>query len=117
MSFFEGVRLVLGTIFIALGLIVFFIEIYGIFRQKYVLNRMHAGAMGDTMGLFCTMLGIMIFQGFDLVTIKLALVVIVFWLTSPVASHMTALLETYTNSRLNERLTYEGDLEGLEKKL
>jgi len=117
MSIIEMIRLILGTVFIAIGLIVFFIEVIGIFRQKYVLNRMHAAAMGDTMGLFFVMLGLMIFQGFDFVTIKFVMIIILFWLTSPVTSHMTALLETYTNERLGEHLTYEGDLEILEKQL
>lgn len=117
MSIAEIIRLVLGTGLIVLGLIVFVIEIIGIYRQKYVLNRMHAAAMGDTMGFFCVMLGLMIMQGFDFVTIKFALVIVFFWLTSPVASHMTALLESYTNDKLDKHLTYHGDLETLENNL
>ena len=117
MSISEIIRLVLGTAFIITGLVVFFIEIVGIYKQKYVLNRMHAAAMGDTMGFFSVMLGLMILQGFNFVTIKFALIVIFFWVTSPVASHMTALLESYTNTKLDKHLTYHGDLETLENKM
>jgi len=117
MSVLDIIRLVLGTILIATGLIVFVIEIIGIYRQKYVLNRLHAAALGDTMGFFCSILGLMILEGFNFVTVKLALIIVLFWLTSPVASHMTALLESYTNDKLDKHLVYHGDLETLEKEL
>lgn len=117
MSVFEIIRLVLGTTSIITGLIVFIIEIYGIFKQKYVLNRMHAAAMGDTMGIFLVILGLCFYEGATFVTLKFILIIILFWLTSPVASHMTALLELYTNDRKINFLTYQGDLENLEKRL
>lgn len=117
MSFMEITRLTLGTIFLALGIIVFFLEIVGLFKFKYVLDRMHAAAMGDTMGLFLSMVGLCFYSGFNFTTAKIILVVVFFWFASPVTSHMTALLESYTNLRLHKHLVYDGDLEGLEKKL
>lgn len=117
MSIVEIIRLIIGTVLLLSGLFVFVIEIVGIFRMNYVLNRMHAAAMGDTMGLFLMMAGICVFSGFNFTTLKLILVVILFWIASPVSSHMTALLESYTNDKLGKHLSYEGQLEPLEKKL
>lgn len=117
MSAVEIIRLVLGTIFLISGMIVFIIEIIGIFRMNYVLNRLHAAAMGDTMGLFLSLIGLCFFSGFNFTTAKILLVIVLFWIASPVASHMTALLESYTNERLSKHLSFEGDLEVLEKKL
>lgn len=117
MSIFEIIRLVLGTASIIVGIMVFFIEILGIYKQKYVLNRLHAAAMGDTTGIFFMMLGLIFYSGFNFVSAKLVLIIVLFWLTSPVSSHMTALLESYTNKKIQRHLTYEGDLETLEKKL
>lgn len=117
MSIIEIVRLVIGTIFLALGIIVFFLEIVGLFKFKYVLDRMHAAAMGDTMGLFLSLVGLCFYSGLNFTTAKMVLVVVFFWFASPVTSHMTALLESYTNQRLHKHLSYEGSLEGLEKKL
>jgi len=114
MSIAEIVRLTAGTVCIIAGLIVLIIEICGISKMKYVLNRMHAAAMGDTMGIFLMMLGACFYQGADFTSVKIALVVILFWIASPVSSHMTALLESYTNDKLNTHLSYEGDLKGLE---
>lgn len=117
MSIFEIIRLVLGTASIIVGLMVFIIEIMGIYKQKYVLNRLHAAAMGDTTGIFFMMLGLIFYSGFNFVSAKLLLIIIFFWLTSPVSSHMTALLESYTNDKVTRHLSFDGDLETLEKKL
>lgn len=117
MSIMDFIRIALGTIFLFAGICVFIIEILGIFKMKYVLNRLHAAAMGDTLGLLLCITGLCIFSGFNFTTVKFILVVVLFWIASPVASHMTALLESYTNDRLKKHLHYEGDLETLEKRL
>lgn len=117
MSIAELVRIVLGSLFLFAGILVFILQIFGVFRLNYILNRLHAAAMGDTMGIFLCITGLCIFSGFNYTTAKLVLVVILFWVASPVSSHMTALLELYTNRRLNRHLAYEGELEVLEKKL
>lgn len=117
MSIVDFIRIALGTIFLFAGICVFIIEILGIFKMKYVLNRLHAAAMGDTLGLLLCITGLCIFSGLNFTTVKFILVVVLFWIASPVASHMTALLESYTNDRLKKHLHYEGDLETLEKRL
>ena len=71
MTIIEIFRLVIGTIFLALGLMVFFIEIIGIYKMKYVLNRLHSAAMGDTMGIFLCILGLCFYSGINFTTAKL----------------------------------------------
>lgn len=114
MSVMEILRLIIGTIFLTAGLVVFIIEVVGIFKMDYVLNRLHAAAMGDTMGLFLVMTGLCFYSGFNFTTVKIILTVVLFWIASPVASHMTALLETYTNLRLGKHLYFEGELKDLD---
>lgn len=102
---FEWVRFVIGTIVLLCGLAFFVIEIYGIYRFHYVLNRMHAAAMGDTMGISISIIGLMIFTGFSFVTLKLALIILFLWFASPVSSHLIARLEVTTNERLGDYCT------------
>ena len=45
MEILEWIRLILGASLLLIGLIIFFVELYGIFHFRYVLNRMHAAAM------------------------------------------------------------------------
>ena len=42
MEILEWLRLIAGGALLLSGLIIFLIELYGVFHLKYVLNRMHA---------------------------------------------------------------------------
>lgn len=102
MEVFEWLRFIIGTAVLLCGLAIFVIEIYGIFHLKYVLNRMHAAAMGDTLGISISLVGLMIFSGFNFTTLKMALIVVFLWCASPVSSHLIARLEVSTNDRLEK---------------
>lgn len=121
MGAFEWVRFFVGTAVLLCGLFIFVIEIYGIFHLKYVLNRMHAAAMGDTLGISISLVGLMIFSGFNFTTLKMALILVFLWCASPVSSHLIARLEVSTNDKLEDfcetdmELSEEGELEKKEK--
>lgn len=91
------VRDALGGMFLVGGVIVFIVEIIGVFRFKYVLNRMHAASMGDTLGLGCIIIGLVIINGLNLTSLKLICVPVLLWITSPTASHLIARLEVTTD--------------------
>ena len=95
---------VLGTLLIILGLFVCFASIYGNFKFKYVVNRMHATAMQDTLGLLSVLLGLICFNGFNFVSLKLVLVVIFFCVSSPVCSHLIVRMEATTNSKIDDEM-------------
>ncbi|MDE7359289.1 MAG: monovalent cation/H(+) antiporter subunit G, partial [Lachnospiraceae bacterium] len=63
MNAFEWIRLIVGCLFILTGMVIFFTELFGVFHFEYVLNRMHAAAMGDTLGSSSWRLGLLIFSG------------------------------------------------------
>lgn len=97
MEALEWIRFIAGAAFLIIGLVIFGIEMIGVFRFKYVLNRMHAAAMGDTMGIGSCLLGLIIMSGFTFTSLKLFLVMVFLWLSSPTASHLIARLEVATN--------------------
>lgn len=111
------VRIIIGVTFIIAGLFVFLFELYGIFRMKYVLNRMHSAAMGDTLGLLFALLGLMVLSGWNYTTLKLLLVIVFFWLSSPVSSHLLSKLVLRTDDKVDKKLVFRGELSDLEKKL
>ncbi len=88
----EWIRFIAGALLMTAGLAVFGLSVFGVYRFRYVLNRMHAAAMGDTLGLLFMMLGLIVFAGFSFTSLKLLLVIVMLWLTSPVASHLIARL-------------------------
>lgn len=111
------IRLIIGIMLILSGLFVFLFELYGIFKMKYVLNRMHSAAMGDTLGLLLSLAGLMVLSGFNYTSLKFLLIIIFFWLSSPVSSHLLAKLVMRTDDKIEKKLVFEGELSELEKKL
>lgn len=99
----EWIRFSLGAIFLLIGLGVFFTELFGVFRFNYLMNRMHAAAIGDTLAIFSCLFGLMIISGFTVATLKMAIVIASLWCTSPVASHLIAKMEIETNMEKVER--------------
>lgn len=93
----EWIRFIISTIFLSCGLIMFILELLGVYHMKYVLNRMHLAATGDTLGIGLSLVGLMIMSGFHFTTVKMFLVVTFLWLSSPVSSHLIARLEVTTN--------------------
>lgn len=97
MTAFEWVRFLLGAGLLLMGVSVFLIEMIGVFRFKYVLNRMHAAAIGDTLGIGICLLGLIVMNGLNFTSLKLFLVIIFLWFSSPTSSHLIAKLEVSTN--------------------
>ena len=96
----EWIRLIAGGILILAGFFFMVTAVVGNFRFKFVLSRMQAAAMGDTMGDFLILVGLAIFSGFQLASLKLLIVVVFHWLSSPVASHLLVLLELSIHENL-----------------
>ena len=97
MAVIEWVRFLAGAVFLLCGLGIFLIEMIGVFRFKYVLNRMHAAAMGDTLGIGVALLGLILMNGWNFTSAKFLLVIVFLWFASPVSSHLIARLEVTTN--------------------
>ncbi len=113
----EWIRLVIGAAFLFCGLAFFVMEIYGIFKYDYVINRMHAAAIGDTMGISLSLAGLMIFSGLNFTTLKIALIVVFLWFSSPVASHLLANLEVTTCDDKDKHMKVYDELSTLEEEL
>lgn len=97
MAVIEWIRFLAGAAFLLFGLGIFAIEMIGVFRFHYVLNRMHSAAMGDTLGIGFSLVGLMIMSGWNFTTLKLFLVIVFLWFSSPVSSHLIARLEVTTD--------------------
>lgn len=96
------IRNIIGCIFIALGVLFFIVEIIGNFKFKYVLNRMHAAGIGDSLALGLFLIGCIIINGFCVTSLKLLVAGICLYFTSPVCSHMLSKLEKETNPNLEK---------------
>ena len=104
MMVLEWIRFLAGAVCMAAGLVFYIIQFIGVFRFKYVLNRMHAAAMGDTLGILFVFAGLILIRGFSMASFKLLLVILFFWTAGPVSGHMISRLEAMTDEDLGEIL-------------
>lgn len=98
----EWIRFSLVLLLLAGGLGIFFLELFGVFRFRFVLNRMQVAAMGDTLGISLCILGLIVANGLNATSAKMVLVIVFLWFASPVSSHMIAKLEYITDEGLDE---------------
>ena len=101
----EWIRFILTALLMIAGLVIFGISTLGVFRFKYAVNRMHAAAMGDTLGVGLCLVGLAVSAPDFFVAAKILMVVIFFWLSAPVSSHLLCRLEIETNERLHKYMT------------
>ncbi len=97
----EWIRFWIVAVILTAGILCYILEVVGVFRFGYVLNRMHASGIGDTLGLFCITLSLMIASGWNLTTVKLLLLIVFMWLTSPTSTHFLSMVEMNTNPYLD----------------
>lgn len=101
---FEWVIFALVAIFVLASLFMIFCGILGVYQMKYVLNRMNAAALIDTLALLFMNVGLIIANGFTFTSLKLFLIVLVMWLTSPISGHLISKLEYVTNEKIGEEI-------------
>ena len=107
----EWIRFIIGVTFIIMGLLVFVVQLIGVYKFKYILNRMHAAGMGDTMGISLCLIGAMFIFGWSFTSLKIALIVAFLWLASPVSTHLISRLEVITNEELEKYCKVEKEEE------
>lgn len=94
----EIIRFALGALLTVGGLFVTVTGVIGNFRFHYVLSRMHAAGLGDTLGLLLCVAGLTVLTGFGVFALKLFLILLLFWCASPVASHRIMKMEIENGS-------------------
>lgn len=81
--YLSGISLAIGTVALLVGGV-------GLIRLPDMFSRIHAAGMIDTAGVGFIILGMMLYEGFSLISIKLAAVAVFLFFTSPIASHAVA---------------------------
>lgn len=95
----EWIRFAVVALCVLGGLFILVCAVIGVFKFQYVLNRMHAAAMGDTLGLLFALLGLIVGSNDVFIMLKLVLTLVFLWCASPVASHLICRLETLTSGK------------------
>ena len=98
------IRLIACAILTVSGLCCLVSGVVGVFRFKYALNRIHAAALMDTVGILLMLLGVIVATGFNVSSAKILVVVAFLWLTSPVSGHLIGRMEITINDELDQAM-------------
>lgn len=104
---FEWLRFALSALLLAGGLFFHFVSILGVFRFRYVLNRLHAAAMLDTLGFFLCAASLVVAFGVSLATLKLLTAVVFMWISVPLSSHLIARLQVMLEANPRDHMEVE----------
>ncbi len=116
---FEWIRFILTACCVLAGVFILVASVRGVYKFQYALNRMHAAAMGDTLGILFVLAGLIISAQDIWLIVKLALIIVFLWMSSPVSSHLITRLEVNTNALWKEDLAAlrkaagEGEIDGI----
>ena len=103
----EWIRFFLTAACLVFGLFLLGTGVIGQFRLKYVLNRMHAAAITDTLGVLFIMGGLALLCGWTLTTVKLGIIIVFMWLAGPVVTHLIAKMELLTERGVDAEAPHE----------
>lgn len=71
----------------------------GLLRMPDLFTRMHAASLVDTVGAGFVLLGLALQAGLTLVTVKLAMIAVLIFFTSPTATHALARAALYRGAK------------------
>ena len=93
----EWIRFGLTAVLVAAGLFLMITAVVAQYRFKYVINRMHAASMSDSLGLTLMYAGLCISAPDGWTVVKFIMIIGFLWITSPTAGHLIARLELTSN--------------------
>ncbi len=84
------IREIITGIFVFAGCFFIVVASIGVVRFPDFYSRMHPAGKADTLGLALVMIGLMVYEGFSLVSIKLLMIVVFIFIANPTATHSIA---------------------------
>ena len=93
----EWIRFALTAVLLLSGLFLMITAVVAQYRFKYVINRMHAASMSDSLGLTLMYAGLCLSAPDGWTVIKFILIIGFLWITSPTAGHLITRLELTSN--------------------
>ena len=76
-----------SVVLVSAGIFFMLVGSVGIIRLPDFFSRTHAVSTSDTLGMLLAIIGIIIYEGFTLSSLKLALVVVFIALANPIGTH------------------------------
>ncbi len=78
---------ILFILFMVGGLFFFTTATLGLLRFPDFFSRLHATGKGDTLAVFLSLIGLGIYEGFSLTSLKIVFIAVFMFLAQPTATH------------------------------
>ncbi len=82
------VREIISAALLLFSFALMLISAIGVFRLPDFLSRLHASSIGETMGIVLAGIGLAVYHGFNLTSLKILLVVAALFLVNPLGTHL-----------------------------
>ncbi|MDA1036478.1 MAG: monovalent cation/H(+) antiporter subunit G [Chloroflexi bacterium] len=77
-----------GLAFMSAGLLFLLVSAVGLVRLPDFFARVHAVSKSETMGIALLLVGLIFYQGLDLISLKFALIILFVAIANPVGAHL-----------------------------
>lgn len=84
------IRVIITGVLLFTGCFLIVVAAIGIVRFPDFYSRIHPAGKADTMGQFLILLGLMVYEGFSFVSVKLVLIVAFIFIANPTATYAIA---------------------------
>src|SRR3989304_7093055 len=84
------IRAILAGILIFAGCFLIVVASIGIVRFPDFYSRMHPAGKADPLGQAMILLGLMVYEGFSFVSVKLLIIIVFIFIANPTATHALA---------------------------
>jgi len=81
---------ILTALFLSLGAVFFLIGSVAVLRFPDVYTRLHGTTKCDTLGLGLILVGLILYEGATLASVKMVFIIVFVFLTNPTAAHALA---------------------------
>ncbi len=76
----------------------------GLIRMPDAFCKMHATTKSDTLGAGLALLALIVYKGFDPISLKLFVIVTFIWITNSTAAHIIAKAAYYQQNKVESKI-------------
>ena len=84
------IRAIISGILLFSGCFLILVSAIGVVRFPDFYSRIHPAGKGDSMGQLLALLGLMVYEGFSFVSVKLVLIIAFIYIANPTATYALA---------------------------
>ena len=100
------VRNILTVVFLVAGFMLMAVSAIGVLRLPDFFSRLHASSIGETLGIVLAGIGFMIYEGVDLVSLKILMIIAALFLVNPVGTHLIGKAALHGKTMVKEEEKY-----------